>query len=95
MNFFRTTDTTIWKPGFREQWANFDRPGCVEVQPRSQGSLLPVPSLAPGEGKERTLGTRLRRSDLSKVLILTSTHGFLKVVDVSLICAYYECRGQV
>ena len=28
------------------------------LQPRSQGPLLPV-SLAPGDGKERTLGTRL------------------------------------
>ena len=36
------------------------------TQPRSQGPLLPVPwsvpwfSPAPGNGKERTLGTRLR-----------------------------------
>ena len=78
---------SIWfevkRLSIREQWANFGRPGCVEVQPRSQGSLLLVRSLAPGDGKERTLGTRLRR-------ILTSTFGFLKVVDVSLIWAYYE-----
>ena len=54
---------SIWfevkRLSIREQWANFGRPGCVEVQPRSQGSLLLVRSLAPGDGKERTLGTRL------------------------------------
>ena len=35
-------------------------PTPSSLQPRSQGPLLAVPSLNPGDGKERTLGTMLR-----------------------------------
>ena len=45
------------------------------IQPRSQGPLLPVPSLAPGDGKERTLGTRLFPIEINFVQAFLLYHG--------------------